>query len=58
MTDNKAQDQPVNATSTLYGTVPLHTMSVFQVKDIVHLVLPRDADKIDPTVVKLLRPWL
>lgn len=43
--------------STLYGTIPLPSMfPTFEQR--VHLTLPRDLDKIDPTIVKLLRPYM
>lgn len=42
---------------TMCGITPLQG-SIFSFKDKVSLVLPRDTDSIDPSVVRLLKPYL
>lgn len=51
-------DYVIGQTATAYGTIPLHTVSEFSVRECVHLTLPRNLSDVDPTIVKLLRPYM
>lgn len=47
-----------HSAATLYGTVPLPI--VHQVRDLVHLALPRDLStmRTHPDVIKMLKPYM